>query len=146
LPWKRTSKIWNQEWEPSAAILERVESQLISKGASVTRGGAFDPWDLELQAGVTGSLRVQLAQEEHPLNTQVVRFRAWPHWSGPIVVTVLIFAVLSILAAVDEAYLVAGILAAVSLAVALRSILDSAFAAGVWRETVEPGREGPSEK
>ncbi len=136
-PRRRTNSLWNEQWVAPSTMLSQLESELIRRNAAVARGGAFDRWDLEIQSGVTGSLRILLAQEEHPQGRQLVRLRAWPHWSPEILTIMFTFALLSVVAALDRASLVGLILGGFALLVGIRAFIDTALASGVWVDTVD---------
>ncbi|MGH9423992.1 MAG: hypothetical protein ACRD3J_28715 [Thermoanaerobaculia bacterium] len=50
-------------------------------GASTSRGGDFDNWDLEVSGGLVGQARTLMAIEEHGGGRQLVRYRIEPLFS-----------------------------------------------------------------
>ncbi len=109
-PWPRSGWVWSDTWQPSEQRIEAVEATLLAGAVDVVRGGNYDAWDLEVRGGALGGARICVAVEDHDQGAQMVRYRAWPtaRWGG-IVLTALL-ALLAVLAAFDDAWLVAGIL------------------------------------
>lgn len=106
--------------------LRELEATILRTGASVTRGGPFDRWDLEVRTGPFASARLLGATEEHGAGRQQVRYRVWPRlpWPGPVLVVA--FAALAIAAAADQAIVSATILALVSGMILARTLFDLA--------------------
>ena len=83
-------------WQAGDERLKALESALRGRGAAVRRGGDFDRWDLELRAGMLGSVRIDLVVEEHGQGKQLVRFRAWPRATGFALALIAALAVVSL--------------------------------------------------
>ena len=70
--------------------------------------------------GLLGHARIQSVVEEHGSGKQLVRLRSQPRSTPVALSLILLFALLSVLALIDNSSLVAAILGIVSLALALR--------------------------
>jgi hypothetical protein len=92
------------------------------------RGGNFDRWDLEVRGGLFGTVRLRMVIEEHGGGRQMTRLRSWPKWSPVGFVPTLLFAVLSIVAAIDPAWFASVILGIVILWLVIRAFRDCAAA------------------
>jgi O-antigen biosynthesis protein len=128
LPRQRSAAIWTGQWQAPAQRLHAIEAALRSVGARVRRGGDYDRWDLEVRGGSIGASRMLMAVEEHGGGAQLIRFRSWPQCSATAVVATLLFATLSILAALDYAWVVAAALGVVALLLALGTFYGCATA------------------
>jgi hypothetical protein len=99
-PWKRNHQIWSETWQAPEERLAALEGALRERGASVRRGGDFDRWDLELRAGLLGSVRIDLVCEEHGQGKQLVRVRIWPKATN---FALMLIVALTTVAALDAA-------------------------------------------
>ena len=74
----------------------------------------FDLWDLEIRGGLFGAVRSRMAIEEHGGGKQLVRFytRAVVFPMG--LTLILLFTLLSLLAAMDQVWLVSAFLGVVA--------------------------------
>ena len=131
-PIRQSMKIWDENWQAPEERLKSIEAKLHDQGAVVTRGGVYDRWDMETSGGLFGSLRVQMATEEHGGGKQLVRHRHRPKISGLGLGLIIFFSFLSITAASDQAWISFSVLATVALVCAIRAIGDCAVAAGAW--------------
>ncbi|MEO8092630.1 MAG: glycosyltransferase [bacterium] len=78
IPRRQTLEIWSETWRPLDARLSEIERILLLEGVVVSRGGVFDRWDLQLQTGLFGSLRIGTTIEEHGDGRQLLRVRMQP--------------------------------------------------------------------
>jgi GT2 family glycosyltransferase len=141
-PRPRTSAIWSEHWRALDKRLETVETAIRAQGAVVTRGGEYDRWDMEVRGGPFGALRCRATVEEHGGGKQLIRIRSWP-WFDPSAITfTLLFALLAALAAVDQAAIVAGLLALVAVAVAVSGFVDCATATTSFLHALRVGKVG----
>src|SRR5260221_1473413 len=124
----RSYTLWSEQWQDPIARLQSLEADLRALGACVCRGGDYDRWDLEVRGGLFGTARMQIAIEEHGAGKQLVRFRSWPVCSSREVMLLLLFALLSIGAALDRAWAVSVILGGVATLLALRMFEECAHA------------------
>jgi len=145
-PTSRTRFLWNERWQAPEEILESVHKSLIGNELVVSKGGAFDRWDLEMRVGVIGSARVRMAVEEHGQGKQLVRFRSWPRWSPVGILLVAIFALLAGAAAIDQSMRAGVVLATLSGLVALRGLVESAAACGHWLHFLDRHPKGISKR
>ncbi len=142
LPRPRTSILWSECWRDSAERLRSIEEALRSAGARVHRGGDYDRWDLEVRGGILGVTRTLMAIEEHGAGKQLVRFRSWPVCSGKGLVLILLFAILSIGAALDYAWLACASLGIVAMLLALRMLLECVKAIAAILRVLERLKKG----
>ena len=140
-PWPRTFTIWSEQWKSHDARLKVVESAVRSHGALVTRGGNFDHWDLEVRAGVLTGVRLRMAVEEHGAGKQLLRFRLRPNWSKPWLITSAVFATISLLALLDQAWTVSATLGLMGLVVLGRMCLGCATATAVILQVLSEERD-----
>jgi O-antigen biosynthesis protein len=145
LPRSKTFWLWSPEWKDCVARLEALESALRGKGVQVRRGGDFDAWDLEVRSGLAGDVRLLMA-DEFNLNQQLVRVRFWPRWSAPMLGIALLFAMVSVAAAIDHAPAAAAVLGAMSLALGGLLFQECAGAALAVRRSLEEAGFGEGDK
>jgi len=101
-PW--LANIWSKQSLEVEERLRSLEATLLSQGASPTRGGNYDHWDLEVPGGVLGSARMSVAVEHHGDGRQLLRIRSWPRCSTGGIAVSLLFAGLSFGAAYDRSW------------------------------------------
>jgi hypothetical protein len=139
VPRIHNSIFWSENWKAPEQRLETVEGALKAQGAVVSRGGDFDRWDLEVQNGMTSSVRTLMAVEEHGSGRQLIRFRSWPRIDPLSLILVLTFSLLAVLAAIDQVWIVTFILGAVALFLALRILWDCSTAMASLLKALERG-------
>jgi hypothetical protein len=122
--------LWSEEWLDATGVLQGLESLLRSRGAVVRRGGNFEDWDLEIRGGLFGGVRIRAVSENYGPGKQMLRLRSWPWFSIPGMVTVLLFLIPCLAAAVDGAIYPAAILGALGAAVAALAFRSGAVALG----------------
>jgi O-antigen biosynthesis protein len=131
VPRPRTKSIWSERWRSPEDRLEQLEGELRRAGCVVRQGGEYDRWDLQIRDGMLGAAHVRMAVEEHGGGRQLVRYRSWPRWSrGGLALTIL-FAALSLGAAIDGAWLACAVLGSISLLLTLSTIRDCGTATGI---------------
>ena len=137
LPGLRTRSLWSEEWHSLPSRLRVIEEKLEASGTAVRRGGPFDRWDLEVRTGAFAAARLLGTSEEHGAGRQMVRYRLWPRlsWAAPLLTVT--FAILSIAAAAELAFLPSAIFAAIAVVVLLRLAFDAATASGVLLRAAE---------
>ena len=128
LPVSRVITLWNECWLAPPARLRALEATLRKRKAVVLRSGDFDGWDLEVQGGLFGAVRMLMAIEEHGAGRQLVRFRTWPRFSIPGIGLIALFGLLSGTAALDERWGASLILGIVAGLLGLLAFWDSAVA------------------
>jgi GT2 family glycosyltransferase len=137
LPRPRSTKIWSEDWRAPEKRLESIEQGLRATGATVVRGGDFDPWDLEVRGGLFGTIRISMAVEDHGSGTQLVRLRARPRLVRFVPPLALLTATLAALAAIDQSWMASIALAAGSLALAGRALIDCAVAKASYLKVLQ---------
>jgi len=106
----------------------------------VRRGSDYDPWDLEVEGGLMGDMRLQMASEVDGGGHQLVRVRVSPAASTLGVWATLLFIGLGTAAAFDRAPAAAVILGGVALVLAALWFRDCGGAASpIYRSLREMG-------
>ncbi len=145
IPLPRQKLVWSARWTSLDGWLTGVEAGLRAGCPSVARGSDYDRWDLEVRGGAFGVMRLLCAIEEHGGGKQLARFRCWPRFSRGAVALGALFGVLSVVAALDGAWLVGLLLGVVATAVAALAIYDCGVAGGTLAQALEgplPARAG----
>lgn len=127
-PRPRAFTVWSTRWQAAEARLARTEAAMRARGALVRRGGNFDRWDLEVLAGIFGSVRLLMTIEEHGEGRQLLRFRLWPKIWSPGLAMNLALVLLAALAALDQAWAPALLLGLIAVLLVLRAFGDCAAA------------------
>jgi GT2 family glycosyltransferase len=142
LPRVQTATLWSEYWRPPAERLQSLEKALRQVGTCVRRGGDFDRWDLEIQGGLFGRVRMLMAIEEHGAGKQLVRLRAWPVCAMLGVALPLLMGLLAVRAALDQAWTASVILTGGTVLLALRTLLECSLALAAVRHVLEHLKEG----
>ncbi len=137
LPRLRTVSVWNEHWKSAADSLLLLEQYLKSFGALVVRGGEFDRWDFEIRTGMTCSLRVLLAIEEHGAGKQMLRFRAWPVGSKRRLAIALVLMAVSISALVAGSGLPGILVGSLSMAMLASAYMDGTKATSAFLQAIK---------
>ena len=141
LPWPRKYEIWSENWQAPDKWLQSIKTAIVKLGAIVKRGGDFDHWDLETRGGLFGAIRSKMTIEEHGGGKQLVRFRTWAIVSPMGFALILLFAILSLLAAIDQVWLVATLLGMVTVGMTIHVFRHCAAASGVYRQVLRAQEE-----
>jgi hypothetical protein len=123
---------WSEDWLEPMLRLEALETALRNESGAVLRGGPHDRWDLEVKAGVFGSIRGAMAVEDHGSGTQLVRFRTAPQVARAPLGLFVATSLLAGLAGANEATIAAGVLAASSLTMLGLAVLACSRAKAVF--------------
>jgi hypothetical protein len=128
--WRVISTLIKSRWAPPETRLHKLENALRESDGVVRRGGDHDPWDLEVQGGLMGGVRMILALEHHGASHQLLRVRMWPTVSPIALTGVAILAALSTAAGLSGAVAASVVLATLATAMAGRLLWEAAHAAG----------------
>jgi hypothetical protein len=115
-------------WHDPLERLRSIEAGIYALGSYACRGGDYDRWDLEVRGGIFGTARTCMAVEEHGAGKQLLRFRSWPKCSFTGLALILVFALLSIGAALAQVWTASAILGIVALLLAVRMFEECANA------------------
>jgi glycosyltransferase involved in cell wall biosynthesis len=137
LPWPRTVKLWSESWRSQTEWLRRLEKGLQHHRVLVRRGGDCDRWDLQAVCGLLGGARLVSTVEEHGAGRQMIRVRVWPRLTGSARLLIPLFALLSLVAGLDHAFVACTVLALVSLLLLIRSLRECGTAIHSVRCVVE---------
>jgi len=135
-PRSRALAQWTERGEAPDERLRRVEQALRFQGATVRRGSAWDPWDLEVVCGALGAARLIVAVEDHGAGNQLVRSRWWPSVSATGLTATIGFGALAVAAGFDGGPFVAEILGTAAALVGLRAVCQCGVAAAVIKRAV----------
>ncbi len=127
-PRSRAHAVWSERWSSLEQRLESMEAAVSAQGTVVQRGGAYDRWDLQVRGGLFGAVRARTTVEEHGGGHQLIRVHSWPRVRPTPFAVICLFSVLAALAAVDGAWIVAGLLAATAIGGMLSVFADCAAA------------------
>jgi O-antigen biosynthesis protein len=122
LPWPRKLAVWTEHWRDPNERLKSLEADLGKPGVYVRRGGDYDRWDLEVRVGLLGFARLLMAVEDHGAGNQFVRLRLWPKCSLLGLLSIVLFACLSVAALFDHAWMASAILGLLSLLLTIYSL------------------------
>jgi hypothetical protein len=136
LPLPRTRTVWSEEWRSAEDWLRRVESRGRTQGVPVSRGGAYDRWDLQIQGGVLGSTRTRMAVEEHGSGKQLLRFRSWPKLRMLGLGVALTLTLVACAAKLDGAWLVSVVLGIAAAGVLIFAVLHAGTAAATLADVL----------
>lgn len=137
LPRQQVSSMWSEHGQAPEARLGAVEADLRSSSAVVWRGSESDDWDLEIRGGPLGSVRARMLVEDHGSSGQLILFRAWPRVGLGQLSLVVLIAILSLMAALSQAWLGSTVLSLVAVALALRMFGDCSLAMGSFLTVLE---------
>ena len=143
LPWPRRTAVWHEDWVEPRERLAAVERALVEGGAVVSRGSAFDRWDLQVRGGLFGGARLLMAVEDHGAGTQYVRGRVWPVLGRFAAVVAVLFGGLAFWAALDAPAVVAGILGGIGGIFLLVELVEAGVALSAVRRALA-NSEAPS--
>jgi hypothetical protein len=90
---RRAQQIWSERW-PAAEEWSAGLEDALPDDCCYRRGEDYDSWDLEIRGGLTGSVQVLLAVEEHGAGKQLAQWEARPVWSRSTALLTFCFAVL----------------------------------------------------
>jgi len=135
-PVRKIVSLWHEQWEDPTQTLAKLQASVVESGSVVMAGSDFDRWDLQIRGGLLGGVRVLMTTEEHGAGKQMVRFRVSPKWSTLALVPAMLFTLISLGAAGDDAYPVSVLSAVCAIIVVMRALADSGFAAGSVSEAL----------
>lgn len=128
VPKNRHYSIWSENWKFGEDWLSLIETNLMKSKTTVRRGGEFDRYDLETNAGMFAFCRGLFLAEEHGAGKQLLRLRCCPRYSKFALIPFIILAALSLFAAFDRAFTAAAILSLFSLLIGAVMLLAAARA------------------
>ncbi len=123
-----TSSFWSEHWQTPENRLKKIEATLRDHRIAFSRGDDYARWDLEIRGGLFGVVQTCMAVEDQKMGAQLVRFRTWPRTEGFAAFLSVLFVLLIILAAVDQAWSVSIVLGIIAAALVVRIIWDCSAA------------------
>ncbi len=141
VPRRRAGWSWSEHSVAPDDRLRIVENQLASSATTVSRGGSFDRWDLELRGGLFGGARLLMAVEELGGGAQLVRYRSWPVTRRSALVLTAVPVLVAGGAAIDGAALVAALMGMLAITFLSLAFVESGAACGVVTSALEQTTE-----
>jgi hypothetical protein len=135
-PSTRTWTLWAERRREPHEWLASLQETLRRHGYAVTRGSAWDAYDLHMRGGALGAVRLLMAYEEHGRGRQLVRLRAWPR-AMRVAWLAGGFAVGAALAGAVGAIIGEVVLLACAGVIAVRGVTDCAIATAAVRDVFE---------
>lgn len=135
LPWAKTISVWYEKWESPEARLATLEKHLRDNKITVTQGGNYDRWDLQIRTGPLGGARLRMTIEEHGSGKQMVRYRVWPKVSAISVLGLAGLAVATAIALFKISWLASGLIGIAALYLLLRTIWECGAAAATVKKS-----------
>jgi len=123
-PRPRTWPIFVGRWRAPEERLAGLQEAMRATGGVVLHGGAYDRWDLEVRGGLFGSSRLLMAVEDSGSGTQLVRLRSWPYCPPVAPALWSVLGSLSLIAAINEEWAFAVAFAALTVALAWRTVRE----------------------
>ena len=102
--------LWSEDWQPAEKWLTETEKNLVNLRSRVRRGGDFDDWDIQVSNGLFAKSRGLLTIEEHGSGKQYLRIKCKTIITSIAFLLLFTFAGLSLWAALEDQYLVSGII------------------------------------
>ena len=124
-----TRQLWSETWRSTEDWLGSILNSLQSAKVPAMPGGDFDAWDLQVQGGLLGRARLLLSIEEHGAGRQLLRIRIFHCPTFHVILLVMMLALLSLVAALDTAWIASGVLSCLAFLLAARSHYESGIAA-----------------
>jgi hypothetical protein len=143
-PGRHLSRVWKERWAESSERVREIKAALQSHGAIIRHGGEYDHWDLEIRGGLFGCLRVYVAIEEHRDGKQMILLRSKPKAFLPPLFVTGVFAVLSILALIDQAWIASTLLGSITALLITRIMGDLSSATSTYLRAVKQVKAGDS--
>ena len=128
--------VWSEEWHAAGDWLDMIHARLAAEKIPCMPGGDYDNWDLQVNGGVAGGARLVMAIEEHGEGKQMLKFCVRKVFPIPASLLLAFFALLSLAAALDSVWLVAGVLISIAIILAGRILHEAAAAAAVFSGTI----------
>lgn len=125
---KTIISIWQEQWQSKEDILSTVLQKLRDQNVPIHYGGAFDNWDMEVRGGLLGAARLLLTIEEHGQGKQMLRFSVTPNYKITRTRLIIVFVVLSMMAALDHAWFASVLLACMAAWLTSRMLANCSFA------------------
>jgi hypothetical protein len=141
-PFPRLIKTWTETWQPGFQRLAEMESALRKAGATVSRGGVYDRWDLQARHGVAAAVRVRMGVEEHGAGRQLVRVHLAPRYSRAVLALLVVLSLLAFAAWISDDAAAAALLGGSAVAVAARAVQSAGFAMAAALRQVHGSTEG----
>jgi hypothetical protein len=111
---------WSEEWKSSEDWLLQLEAKIIDNNIRIKRGSEYDRWDIQTKLGLFSCIRSLLVIEDHGANKQYLKLKVTPVHSLSYLLLISCLLFLSFSAWNSGAYSVAGIFAALPIAILFR--------------------------
>ncbi len=136
--WPRAMRLrfWRDDGVALPRLLAQVERTLTDWGCVVRRDDGWDRWDLEVEGGAMGAVRLRSCAEWHEQGQQVLRFALEPRLRGVTWALVVLGGGLGLWGLADGATGVAVLLGGTALVGAVRAIWETGTAAAALSAAV----------
>lgn len=145
LPRRLTRATWSERWKPAEDRLRAIESAVRHRGVGILAGGDYDRWDLEIQGGPIGAVRMRQVVEDHEGGRQLARFCAWPRVAGWALALMVLVLGLAAGAASSGGIAGAAVLGLMASALAVRIVDECGAAMAVLLDAIDVLEEMPVE-
>lgn len=140
-PWRwpglHVSAIWSGRWQTPEQALADLEALIKHRCMRCLRGGSYDCWDLEIRGAMGfGRCRMLISIEDHGQG-QLIRLRGWPMIPLPAMLVTCLWAMLTMMLAVTDAYAATTLLGLSGLAMIAASINECARSCGCHAAAVQ---------
>ncbi len=136
LPIPESHRLWSESWHDLHTWIFRLQQSLTRHGVAHLPGRETSRWDLELRKGSLGVIRIRCVIEEHGRGRQLIRVRCWPRCFPPWLMFVLLFASLSVLAALDHSWIASSLLGIIGVVLGMPVLRDCGNAMGGLRSAL----------
>lgn len=133
----RQISIWSEEWREPSAQLQAVTDSLRKMRCPVLLGNNWERWDLEVAGGFCAAARLLMSVEEHGQGRQNYKFRISLRFRIIPLSALIMFAVLTFVAGLDDAPAASFILGALALLLGYRISLETRGAAAALHNAIQ---------
>jgi GT2 family glycosyltransferase len=136
LPLPCTLRFWSERGKEAHQLLQSVERVVRAHRTVVSRGGEYDRWDLEVRAGLFGTVRLLMGLEEHGAGKQLIRFRLRPRCARFAIVVAAAFTMASAAAALEGAIAAGSVLLTTAIWPFGRTVWECGLAMAAVRQSL----------
>ena len=134
---KLSFSLWNEKPQHPTFWIDQLETQLKVEEVILNHGGEFDSWDLGIRAGLFGSARILMTQEEHGSDKQLVRFKIRARISPLAMALIVMLVPIALIAVLDGAAMVGGVLLSAAAITFFRFRYEALDAIGTFSEAMK---------
>lgn len=128
--------VWSETWHSAGDWLGLLCTRLVAEKVPFKKGGDYESWDLQVNGGLLGGARLVMAIEEHGAGRQMLKFSVRRLFPLAASLLLALFASLCIAAALDRAWVAAGVLGSIAMMLAARTVYEAASSAAVFADAI----------